>query len=260
MLFEIEVFKIFILAMARFSGLLITAPVLGSRNFPVIAKAGLAALSAMVVLPSISALAEPLPSDFLHYAIMGAGETLIGMMMGFVMTLVFAAIQIAGQIIDMQSGFALINVFNPALESQVPVFGFFLFLVAALLLLAVDGHHLMIRYLAATFDSIPPGNFVVRPELLREVSSWGRVMFVDGLVIAAPVAASLTLAYVVLGILSRVVPQIHLFVVGFPMTIALSLVMVALFMPLYVGLVQGLFHSMFKDTETLIRMLANSTA
>lgn len=260
MLFEIETFKIFVLAMARFSGLLITAPVLGSRNFPVIAKAGLAALSAMVVLPSIGVFAEPLPDDFLQYALMGAGETLIGMMMGFVMTLVFSAIQIAGQIIDMQSGFALINVFNPALESQVPVFGFFLFLVAALLLLAVDGHHLMIRYLAATFDSIPPGNFVVRPELLHEVSSWGRVMFVDGLVIAAPVAASLTLAYVVLGILSRVVPQIHLFVVGFPMTIALSLVMVALFMPLYVGLVRRLFHAMFEDTETLIRMLASGAA
>lgn len=253
MVFEVEVFKVFALAMTRISGLLVAAPVLGSRTFPVRAKAGLAVLMAILVTPSIPALGETLPSDPFEYGILALGEVSIGLMMGLMLTLVFAAVQVAGQVIDMLSGFALMNVFNPALETQVPIFGFFLYILAALYLLAVDGHHLMLRALVGTFRGIPLGGFVARPALLGAVTSWGTVMFVDGLLLAAPVAGALLLAYVTMGLMGRVVPQIHLFVIGFPITIALALFMMALFVGAYLRLLDGIFAGMFEGVEQAIR-------
>ena len=253
LIFEIEVVKVFLLVLVRFTGLVVSAPVLGSRNFPAMAKLGLSALAAMVVTPTLPALAETLPSGALAFAVMGVGELVIGLLIGFAITLVLAAVQVAGQIIDMLSGFALMNVFNPAIEAQVPIFGFFYFVVAALFLLATNGHHTMIRALVATFDAVPAGGFVLRPELLWEVGSWGRAMFYDGLLIAAPVAGALLVAYVSMGLLGRVVPQIHLFVVGFPVTIAMGLLMVGITLHLYLGVLNGMFDRMFRNVSDLIQ-------
>jgi flagellar biosynthetic protein FliR len=255
-LLEADVFRVFVLVMVRVSGLLVAAPVLGSGNFPVMTKAGLSALIAILLTPVIPLQPEPLPDDFASYALMALGELAVGLLMGFVMNLAFAAIQVAGQVIDMLSGFALVNVFNPALETQVPIFGFFLFIMAALLLLATNGHHLMITHLVATFERIPLGGVVLRPALMREVSTWGRVLFVDGLIIAAPVAGSLFVAYIVMGMAGRVVPQIHLFVVGFPLTVAMSLLMGAFVIELYLATMEGVFGRMFDNVRVLIRGLS----
>src|SRR5690606_26161185 len=161
------IFKVFILAFVRFSGLFVSAPVLGSGNVPVRVKICMSLLAAMIVTPTIPALNESLPSAPVLFALYGIGELLIGLILAFVMTIVFASIQVGGQIMDLQTGFGLINVFNPALETQVPIFGFFFFVLGALYLLVVDGHHEMIRALAATFKAVPLGGFVVRPAMLR---------------------------------------------------------------------------------------------
>lgn len=256
MVLEVEVFKVFALALMRFSGLMVAAPILGSRNFPVAAKVGLAGLSAALVTPFIPALSQSLPNEFLPFALLGAGELLIGLMMGFVMSLVFAGIQVGGEVMDMLTGFALMNVFNPAMETQVPIFGFFYFIIAVLYLLALNGHHWMIRAMVRTFDAIPLGGFAARPALLREVSVWGGAMFVDGLMIAAPVAAALLLAYLTMGLLGRVVPQIHLFVVGFPVTIAMGLLVTALALGVYLHVLDGMFERMFENVTILIRGMA----
>ncbi len=253
---EVELFKLFVLVLLRFSGLIVSAPILASRNFPVMAKVGLAALSSILVVPTLAPLEETLPAELMGFVLMASGEVLIGLLIGFVMTLVFATVQVAGQIVDMLSGFALMNVFNPALETQVPIFGFFLFVLAALYLLVANGHHLMILALVHTFEVIPLGGFAVHPELLREVSTWGRDMFYDGLLIAAPAAGALMLAYLSMGILGRVVPQIHLFVVGFPVTIAVGLLTVALGLSIYAELLSGMFVRMFENVDTVIKGMA----
>ena len=80
-------------------------------------------------------------------------------------------------------------------------------------------------------------------------------MFVDGLMIAAPVSAAMILAYATMGILGRVIPQIHLFVVGFPLTIATGLFLTAFSLGMYVYLLDGMFHRMFRNVDLLIRGL-----
>jgi flagellar biosynthesis protein FliR len=251
--FEVEVFKVFVLVMVRISGMIVAAPLLGSRNFPTMAKIGLAAFISMIVTPHLAALNQPLPNDMMGFALMGAGELMIGLLIGFVMTLTFAAIQVGGQIMDMQSGFAMVNVFNPALGTQFPVFGFFLFVLAVLLLIITNGHHVMIRAIVSTFDTIPLGGFVLRPALLGDVIRWSGAMFVDGLLIAAPVTAALTVAYVIMGLLGRSIPQIQLFAVGFPLTIAVSMLVVAFSIHLYLIMMNGMFSRMFGNVAAMIR-------
>ena len=250
---EIDIFQLFLLVMVRVSGLLISAPILGSANFPMLPKAGLAGLMAVIITPTIARLGMVIPEEPLAFALVAASEFLIGIAMGFVMSLVFTAIQVGGQIMDMQSGFGMMNVFNPAMETQFPIFGFFLFILATLYFLVLSLHHVMIRALVASFESIPIGGFVYRPGLLWEVSTWGRGLFIDGLMIAAPVAAAMLLAYASMGLLGRVVPQIHLFVVGFPITIATALIVVAGSIGVYMRILDGMFFRMFQNVETLLR-------
>lgn len=239
--------------LARFGGLVVSAPILGSRSFPAIAKVGLSALAAVLITPSLPVLAAPLPGEALPFALLGGSEFLIGMAMGFSMTLIFAAIQVAGQIMDLQTGFGMMNVFNPAMGTQFPVFGFFLYIIAVLYLLLTNGHHVMIRALMASYEHIPVGGLSVHPNLLVEVTRWGQALFVDGLMIAAPVGAAMLLAYVTMGLLGRVIPQIHLLVVGFPITIATGLLLTAFMLGVYVQMLDGMFLRMFKNVEVLIR-------
>ncbi len=255
MIIEVEILKVFLLVAARFSGLMVAAPLLGSGNFPVMGKIGLVGLSAMLVTPGVPALEAALPSDPLALALMATGEVLIGLAIGLVMTLVFAAIQVAGQIMDMQSGFGMMNVFNPALETQFPIFGFFYFIMAILYLLILDGHHLMIRALTSTFETIPLGGLSPDENVLWAVVNWGTGMFYDAVLISAPIVAAMMLAYITMGLMGRVVPQIHMFVVGFPLTIATGLLVVAFSIDLYLRLLNGMFADMFRNVETLIRGL-----
>jgi flagellar biosynthesis protein FliR len=254
--FEVEVFKLFVIVLARFGGLMVSAPVLGSQNFPVIPKIGLAAMLAMIVTPLLPSLGEPLPDSVIALSMIAASELLIGLMIGFVMTIFFAALQVAGQLIDMLSGFALMNVFNPALQTQVPVFGFFLYLIAVLYLFVLNLHHVILRALVVSFDRIPPGGFVLNPELLGQVTMWGTSMFTIGLVIAAPIAGALLIAYATMGLLSRLVPQIHIFVVGFPLTIAMALGLMALMIGVYLDILDVVFEDMFRNVDTAIRGMA----
>lgn len=254
-IFEIEVLKLFFLVAMRFSGLIVSAPVVGSANFPVMGKIGLIGLSAMLVTPTLPALDFAIPDAPVAYALMAAGEVLIGLAMGLVMQLLFAAIQLAGQVMDMQSGFGMMNVFNPALETQFPIFGFFYFIIAVLYMLVLNLHHLIILALARSFEHVPLSGLHPDADLLWVMATWGSAMFYDAAMIAAPIAAAMLLAYATMGLVGRVVPQIHLFVVGFPLTIATGLFVVALTIDVYLAFLEGRFHTMFRNVDTLVRGL-----
>lgn len=250
---EVEIFKLFLLVLIRFSGLMVSAPVLGSGNVPIIAKVGFAFFGALLVAPTLPMLEVGLPEENLAFSFLAIGEFLIGLMIGFVVGMVFAAVQVGGQVMDMQTGFGMMNVFNPALETQSSIFGFFLFILAVLYMLVTNLHHLMIWGFVHTFEAIPLGGFVAHPGLLWEVARWGQAMFVDGLIISAPVVAAMMLAYVTMGLIGRVIPQIQLFVVGFPITIGTGLLITAVSISIYLQVLEGIFERTFIRVETLIR-------
>ena len=255
MIAEAEIFKLFLIVFARFGGLMVSAPIIGSANFPNTAKIGLSGLAAILITPTLPELATPLPQAAVPFAMLAAGDFLVGILIGFALTLVFAAIQIGGQIMDMQTGFGMMNVFNPALETQFPIFGFFLFILSVMYMLITGGHRLMIRALASTYEHVPPGGLTANADLFWQIAMLGRVMFIEGLLSAMPVAVALMLAYLTMGLLGRVVPQIQLFVVGFPITIATGLFILAFSIGVYIDLVDGMFFRAFDNVDKIIRAM-----
>lgn len=253
---ELETALVFLLVFVRFTGLIVSAPILGSANFPPIGKIGLAGMTALLVAPPVAMVTSGVPTEALPFALAAAGELIIGLFMGLLMTIVFAAIQIGGQVMDMQSGFGLMNVFNPALETQFPIFGFFFFILAVLYLLATGGHYSMIFALAESFERVPLGGLNPAEDLLWHVTQWATLMFHDALLIAAPVAGAMMLAYVTMALIGRVVPQIHLFVVGFPLTIATALLIVAFSTSIYLRFLDGMFVEMFRNLDTAVEGLS----
>jgi len=250
-IFEVDVFLLYVLVLMRISGLLVSMPILGSRNIPMFTKAGLAGILAMIITPLIPPLSSEFPRTLSSFVLTGALELIIGIGMGFIVTIMFSAVQIAGELMDMQTGFGMMNIFNPAMETQFPIFGFFLFLIWAMFFLLIDGHLAVIRVLCESYKTLPIGNIYV-PEkgLGLEMAKLGSVMFIYGVRLAGPVLVSMLLTYAVLGVFGRAVPQINLLIIGFPITIGLGLMIIGICIGIYVGV----FEEMMKESINEVRL------
>jgi flagellar biosynthetic protein FliR len=254
---DLSVVLVFGLVFLRVSALMVAAPFYGSLNFPVRVKLSFALLISALITPVLPPVTPStvLLADAAQFALAAVKEVLVGLCLGFLMTLVFAAIQIAGQLLDMQSGFAMVTVFNPTVGAQFPIYGFFLFVLAMLYLLVMGGHHMILRLLAESFTAVPIGALNPTPGAFAEVVYFGSRLFVQGVMLSAPVLASVLLAYATLGLLGRVVPQIHLLSVGFPITIALSLFILAMSLSIYLQVVHNFFGEMFNQVARVMYAL-----
>ena len=219
----------FVLAVVRASAWLAVAPPFNTRMIPVQAKIGFAVALAIPVGPRIAAQAPPpeilplIEATFLQVA--------AGLALGFLTQLVFAAVQAAGELIDMFAGFTIAATYDPMTNANQAVFGRFYYLVAMTLLFVLDGHLLLVRGFLDSFAAMPTGapDLSSISDLL--IDSLG-LFFLAALEIAAPVLAALFLTEVALGLLSKAAPQMNVFVLGFPIKILLSLGLVGLTLPL----------------------------
>ncbi len=142
------------------SGLFSTMPVFGSNSVPVQAKVGLIAVTSFIVFSVATLPPIDLTISIWKLAIMLAGELAIGLTIGFATQLIFTAVQLSGQIIGFQMGFAIVNVMDPTTNSQVSITSQFQSLVALLIFLSINGHHWLISAASASFDIIPILGFV----------------------------------------------------------------------------------------------------
>ncbi len=238
-------FKLFSLIFMRITAFMLMVPIFGSRMIPATVKISIALLLALILTPVIAAPEAQLPDDPLRLGLMAAGEIAVGLVCGFVMFLVFMGVQVAGQIVDMQMGFGVANVIHPALETQVPLIGFFQFLMATLFFLTLNGHLRIIEMLAYSFVKVPVGGVsydAAVPAIL--IRSFGD-LFSLAIRVAAPALAALLLTMASLGIIGRLVPNINLLIVGFPFTIGVGLLMVALSIEMFFMLLRGTFDGMW---------------
>ena len=161
-------------------------------------------------------------------------QLLIGVAIGFTMQIVFAAVELAGELIGLQMGLSFATFIN-ADADQVPIVGSFLAVTMMLVFLALNGHLMLIAGLVNTFASFPVDGvqglvaFDVRALVLA-----GRELFSLGVTLALPVIAAMLLANLALGVLTRTAPQLNLFAVGFPVTLATGLAMLSLALPFLV--------------------------
>ncbi len=217
-------------------------------------RIGLAVLMSFLIFPLVR---FDMPSEFgLMKLIPGFfSEMLIGMTIGFITELMFSGIQVAGQIAGYQMGFGIVNVIDPMTSQQVSITAQFYYLFAVLLFLATGTHRLFIQALVESFKYIPPLGARFSGYNLRKLVALAGDIFVMAVKVGAPVLAITLFTQVVLGIVARTVPQINVFIVGFPLQIGIGLIGIGLSLPLLATLLSSTFRGMEWDIFSVIRMM-----
>jgi flagellar biosynthetic protein FliR len=213
----------FLLAFFRLGAMMTLAPILGHRSLPIPHRAGLAGLLALVLAPLLARPAGTASMDMLGLTLAIAGEIFVGLTIGFVATLALAAVEIAAEVAGLQMGFGIASIFDPAMSEQGTVFSRFQSTMTLLIFLAVNGHHLLIRAVAASFHRIGPGG-MLDAAVAGGVVSLGGKLLRSGLELAAPLVAILMVVNVALALLGRVAPQTNIFMVGLPLALGMGLI------------------------------------
>jgi flagellar biosynthetic protein FliR len=214
---------LFTLVFTRVSGLVMTAPIYGTGEVPAQVRVLMAFGVALVILPSQWGAAVPDPGSLLHGLIYVASELLIGLSLGLGITIVFSGIQLAGQIVGQASGLQLADVLDPAFDTTVSLFSRLLFLVALAAFVSIGGHRVVMAGLLDTFQAIPPGTAAVPAAAVQVCTTLLAQSFALAVRAAAPVMVALLLATLVLGLISRTLPQLNVMALGFGLNAMLTL-------------------------------------
>ena len=235
----------FILVLIRVGGIISTAPVFGSSNTPPQMKVVISLMLALSLYPFIPSITV-FPNRPDHYIVLIASELLIGMVLGIIARFLFGAVEFAGTVIGFQMGLGMAMVFDPQSQEQISRVGRFETTPATLIVLAMDGHLIVLQALVRSYSVLPPGGSSISRPLIEKLTELSASVFVIGLQIGAPLIVALFLANAVIGLLARSVPQIQVFVVGFPLTLILGFLFLLFGMPFFAQAV----HQMFEMLDT----------
>jgi flagellar biosynthetic protein FliR len=224
-----EPFIAYVLAGIRVLAWLMIVPPFSSKSVPAVAKVLLAVGLAFAIAPSLGL--EAVPSDGVELASYAVQEALLGATMGFVTYLVFAAVQAAGDLIDVFGGFSLAMAFDPLSFNSNSVFGKLYQMMAMMLLFATNAHLLVIGGLLETFHRMPVGSLWQAGDVMQVVTVAFGVFFVSAVQIALPLIGVLFLADLGLALLTKVAPQLNAIGIMFPAKIGLTLLVVGLSFP-----------------------------
>lgn len=247
----------FIWPFARIMALMGVAPFFSDSSSPVLARIGVAAILATIVGPTLPPMPTLPPGSYAGLWIL-AQQIFIGLALGFVIRLCFAAIQTAGDFIGLQMGLSLATLYDPANNANTEVVARLFNIVAMLLFLTFNGHLLMLDVLVRTFTVLPIGEIALQPDGWRAVAELGGRIFSSGLLLALPVIAALLTINLSLGILNRAAPQLSAFSVGFPITLLVGVLLLTVLLPQTPGFLSGLFTEALRAMGTVADTLAGA--
>ncbi|WP_188454375.1 flagellar biosynthetic protein FliR [Virgibacillus oceani] len=248
---------VFLLIFVRVAAFFVTLPLFSYRTIPTPFKIGFSFFLAFIMYYTVDASNIPLDEMYLMLLIK---EAIVGLMVGLIAYIILAAIQIAGGFIDFQMGFAIANVIDPQTGAQSPLTGQYFYIIALLFLLSVNGHHLLIDGIFYSYNLIPIDAFIPFQDgsIIEFVIDTFNQMFLIAFQMSIPIVGCLFLVDVALGIIARTVPQLNVFVVGLPLKILVSFIVILLFLSLYVVLVRTLFESMFDSIHGLMQLFGGA--
>lgn len=220
----------FIWPLTRIMGVLSVAPLFGNTSVPARVKIGLGILLAMVVAPSVPAIPALDPMSWAGLLIL-AQQMVIGLAIGFAVRIVFAGVEMAGEITGMTMGLGFATFFDPQTRGRSSAISQFLALLTLMIYISSNLHLLVISTLAQSFEMLPiSGNFISNAGLMQVVSLGGRI-FSAGVQLSLPIVAALLITNIALGVLTRAAPQLNIFGIGFPLTIGVGFIMICAVLP-----------------------------
>lgn len=253
--FAINHYAAYLLVLLRMAGFIGASPLFSMQAWPRVAKLGLAVFMAMLVVPSV-ALPVPSPlNDPGNYVVDALRETVVGLLLGFFATLMFAALNVAGQLFDIQVGFSSATVFDPQIGGSTGLSSSLLNLLFTLYFLGIGGLDGMSLAMMNSYQFVGLGQLTFHANGVALLLQAMGLMMSIGFQFAAPLLAALLLTDVTFAFLSRAVPQMNVFVVEFPAKLLVGLAMFALAMPGLVYLFGQLFGSLFNEMNLLLQWL-----
>jgi flagellar biosynthesis protein FliR len=244
-------FEAMVFIFVRITAMFFIFPVFSSPQVPQQVRFGLSALLAFVVYHAIKVPhLEVTPYELIVGSL---AQAIIGVIIGFVSSLVFNGISFAGELIDLQIGFAIANVINPTTQQNITIIGELQLALATLIFLATDSHYFLIQGVAGSFNLLPIPYMSLDPSVAGNLGLFFAQSFLIVFKIAAPVVVALFLTNVALAFMARVAPQMNVFVVGLPIQIAVGLTMMIIALPLMANVSPELFQNMAYQMDTVMR-------
>ena len=247
-----------ILTIIRVSIVMFMLPVFSTNNIPIPVKAAVTIVFSLGVWPHLSLPGSTFPAHPFDIGLMVLGEAFLGLVLSLAINFLFFGIQAGGELLGFQMGFSMINFADPLTGNQTGSTSFFLWMVALLTFLALDGHLYMIKGFTASFKLIPPGKLFIGETLLWQMLKLAANIFVIALKIAAPVMVALFMVEVALALVARTSPQVHIMEFGFPIKIAVGFFFVGLLLVImtqeienFINGIGGLFDNLLNSMSPL---------
>ena len=190
MAYWLDQFHVFLLILLRVSAVLAAAPIFGHRSFLARAKLGLALMVTFIVFPLVIGQGFEPPVGIWSYVFMMVREIIMGLILGFAVLLVFVGIQFAGQLAGLQMGFGIVNVIDPQSSNQISILGQFLNILAILMVLTLNGHHMILNGLVHSFQLVPLGGVEFNVPVMEKLMELSAEVFIIAVKISAPIMTS----------------------------------------------------------------------
>jgi flagellar biosynthetic protein FliR len=237
----------------RIGGLVMAAPIIGSRSTPARVRIILTLALSFVIIPVVpSPPAIPVVSP--GGLLVTIQQIFIGVTIGLAVRMVFMALEFAGQLTGMQMALGFAAMIDPQTGTQVPVVSQFYIVFATLLFLTLNGHLILIEILVDSFQTLPVGVEGITQADIWQVINWASWLFSSALLIALPALISLLIINFAFGVMTKAAPQLNIFAVGFPL-----MLMVGMFVILVTfSTIDGHFARLLNETLSLARALVGT--
>lgn len=246
----------FALVLSRVAGIFSAIPVFGGRTIPLHVKVVIIMMITLVCFPALSITAPAIPTDVFTLALLVLREVMVGVTLGFITRIIFSAVEFSGQIIGMQMGFTISSIIDPSQGTQTQIMSVMQTLLATLMFLSMNIHHLFIRTIVDSFRIVPLGGWHMNPEIISFIVKGTSDIFILGLRLAAPVMVALLLTSVTLGIMARAFPQMNIFMVSMPLNIGIGFIVLGLTLTIFFHVLSAAFGSVNGQIETLFRLMS----
>jgi len=242
-------FLIFAAILTRVGGLVATAPVLGANYAPMRVKGFLAVAISLILTPVFWDYPFPQPGNTANLVLIMAGELIIGITFGLGIRILFSGVQMTGQLLGQIGGLSIADVFNPAFDDNVPMLSIVYDLVVLAVFLIVGGHRFLMAALLDSFEEVPPGVAAMDVQIVHVIRETLATSLMLGVQAAAPGMVALLVGVLVMGLISRTLPQLNLMALGF----SLNTMLLMAFMMLTMGSAVWMFQDAVEPTVEKLR-------
>jgi flagellar biosynthetic protein FliR len=248
-------FVVFVLLLVRTTSLIVTAPILGHQAVPFQIKVGLGLFLAFVLFPLQSSLVGTIDLKLLGIVLIALQEIIVGITIGFGIGLVFAGVRYAGELIGYDMGFSIAASFDPETNASVPVIGEVLYTFTALIFILLNGHHFVLEALTLSYGAVPIGQWSMSSAAADKFIGMVGLMFAVAVKFAAPAIVALFLTNIALAVLTRMMPQMNIFGVAFPLKIGVGIVVLSASFPVLVLVFKKVLSLFENSVLDLVKVL-----